>query len=358
MNAFFEHQFRKNEAERRLTRFLSYLYGVCMSITYEHECQVAIDAVYKACELAKRMQGTLEALDVVNKEDLSPVTITDFSCQALINMHLLSEFPDAEIMGEEDALFLRNPQNAIIKAKVVEQIQKLDPHIREEQILDAIDQGGSSGGPNKRFWVLDPIDGTRGFIRNEQYAVALALIDQGEVVIGVLGCPRLPIPGHTSGGIFSAIKGKGTFLQPLGTQEKKRVHVSIPSAHAELIYCETHPSPTSSHNHSEAHKIAHMLNATPKPFRLDSQCKYAVVAQGEASIYFRIPVSKTHREKIWDHAPGMIVVEEAGGRVTDLYGNSLDFSHGKTLSKNFGLLATNRAIHDKALEAISKTSLP
>ncbi len=323
-----------------------------MSTPYAYERQVAIEAVRKACSLAQRMQGTLEALDVVNKEDLSPVTITDFSCQALINMHLLEAFPHDAIMGEEDALFLRNPQNNLIKTKVLEQIKQLSPSLKEEEVLDAIDKGGCEGGAKGRFWVLDPIDGTRGFIHNEQYAVALALVEEGNVVLGVLGCPRLMLSGQKEeGGIFCAIKGKGTSLISLTTDQESRVHVRQVTDPIEVIYCEPHSS-SRSHRHLDAFKVASRLHGNPRPFRLDSQCKYALVAAGEASIYFRIPVSPLQQEKIWDHAAGMIVVEEAGGRVTDLNGKSLDFSFGKTLLKNSGLLVTNGSLHDKALKAL------
>lgn len=323
-----------------------------MSLPYSHERQVAIDAVLSASTLARRMQGTLEALDIVNKEDLSPVTITDFSCQALINMHLLQAFPNDLIMGEEDSLFLRNPQHTTIKSKVISQIHNFYPSIEESYILDAIDRGGCQGGSKERFWVIDPIDGTRGFIRNEQYAIALALIEEGKVVLGVLGCPRLQINDHTQGGMLIAVRGQGTTVKFYDTFEEKPVHVNDKSESKEVIYCETHTT-SRSHSHEEAFRIAQRVGEA-KPFRLDSQCKYALVAIGAASIYFRIPIARTRQEKIWDHAPGMIVVEEAGGRVTDLRGKDLNFGLGKILSDNLGIVATNGALHEEVLAAIQQ----
>jgi len=63
---------------------------------------------------------------------------------------------------------------------------------------------------------------------------------------------------------------------------------------------------------------------------------------------------KAYVEKIWDHAAGFILVEEAGGKVTDLNGNPLDFSQGKTLAKNKGIIATNGKLHDIVISAVQR----
>jgi len=323
-----------------------------MTKSYNKEKEVAIEAVTQACALARQMQGQLVALDIVNKEDLSPVTITDFSVQALINMHLMRAFPHDEIMGEEDALFLRNPQHVTIKRKVIEQIEKIFPGTPETAILDAIDQGGSKGGPNGRFWVLDPIDGTRGFIQQEQYAIALALVENGKVVLGALGCPRVSVQGYPKqGALFVAVKGQGTIMIPYDTHEKISLHVS---QSAELIYCEPHTL-SQTHSHALAFEVSKKVHASPHPFRLDSQCKYALVAKGDADIYLRLPTVGSSSEYIWDHAAGAIVVEEAGGKVSDMQGNPLDFSKGISLSKNTGIVASNGFIHERVIAAIQSS---
>jgi len=85
--------------------------------------------------------------------------------------------------------------------------------------------------------------------------------------------------------------------------------------------------------------------------RVDSQAKYAMVARGDAEIYLRLPRGD-YVENIWDHAAGMMLVEEAGGAVTDLTGKPLDFSHGPELSENRGIVATNGAFHERVIEAI------
>jgi 3'(2'), 5'-bisphosphate nucleotidase len=323
-----------------------------MAGSYNKEKNVAVEAVMHASELARRMQGQLAALDVVNKEDLSPVTITDFSVQALINMHLMRAFENDAIMGEEDALLLRNPQHKIIKEKVVAQIEHLFPNTKEEAILDAIDRGGAQGGPEGRFWVLDPIDGTRGFIRQEPYAIALALVENGKVILGVMGCPRFSIQGkhmqHSGGAVMVAVRGEGSYAITYDNLEHIPLHVQDAT---EIIYCEPH-SYSQTHSHSKALQVAKRIHARPQPFRVDSQCKYAHIATGDAAIYMRIPTEIAQAEKIWDHAAGAIVVEEAGGKVSDIHGKPLDFSQGSILSKNIGIVATNGFVHDRVIAAL------
>jgi len=98
--------------------------------------------------------------------------------------------------------------------------------------------------------------------------------------------------------------------------------------------------------------ISTSLGIVKQPVRLDSQAKYAVVARGEGDVYLRLPTKKDYREKIWDHAGGVLVVEEAGGRVTDIDGKPLEFTHGRELSANRGVVVTNGRLHNDVLRAI------
>jgi 3'(2'), 5'-bisphosphate nucleotidase len=88
--------------------------------------------------------------------------------------------------------------------------------------------------------------------------------------------------------------------------------------------------------------------------RVDGQPKYGIVARGEALLYLRFPSAEaaTYLEKIWDHAAGAIIVEEAGGRVTDMQGRPLDFSRGPDMAGNQGIIAGNLSIHEKVLEVL------
>ena len=81
------------------------------------------------------------------------------------------------------------------------------------------------------------------------------------------------------------------------------------------------------------------IGITKEPVRIDSQCKYAVVARGDASIYLRLPTRPGY-QKNWDHSAGVMVIEEAGGRVSDIFGK-VDFSIGRTLANNKGVVVTS-----------------
>jgi hypothetical protein len=91
----------------------------------------------------------------------------------------------------------------------------LDESLSAEQILESIDLGVYGGGKTGRFWTLDPIDGTKGFLRGEQYAVCLALIENGQVQVAIQGCPNLlrniHDPSSTRGSLFIAVRGQGAF---------------------------------------------------------------------------------------------------------------------------------------------------
>ena len=94
------------------------------------------------------------------------------------------------------------------------------------------------------------------------------------------------------------------------------------------------------------------MGISAEPYRIDSQCKYGAVARGDASIYLRLPTRADYVEKIWDHAAGKLVVELAGGRVTDVHGAPLDFTRGSRLSANAGVIATSGRFHDEVVAAV------
>ena len=241
------------------------------------------------------------------------------------------------------------------RAQVVGHVRSvLGDDVGEDEVLGFIDIGGHAPQPGETYWTLDPIDGTKGFLRSEQYAIALALVRDGQVVLGALGCPRLPVSadGDEEGVLMSAARGAGSFVEPLFRDEMPAaIRVSDVTDPSGARFCESVESGHSDQDQSV--QIARALGIEAPGLRMDSQAKYASLARGDASIYLRLPTRKDYQEKIWDHAAGLIVVEEAGGRVTDVRGEPLDFSLGKTLARNSGVVATNGPIHDAVLAAVA-----
>ena len=316
------------------------------------ELKTAVAAVREAGQLCRAVQAEIDP-GALAKQDRSPVTVADFGSQALICRALRDAFPNDPIIGEEDAAVLREPAQADMMERVIEHVGKLRPTSDAGQVCDWIDLGGAKEY-SPRFWTLDPIDGTKGFLRGGQYAIALALVLDGQVAAAVLGCPNLGPTldaDRAEGSLFTALKGGGTWEMPLAAHgDAIPVKVS-PQADPSLIrFCESVEAAHSSHG--DAARIAERLAIKAQPARLDSQAKYALVARGEAEAYLRLPRDQVYREKIWDHAAGLLVVTEAGGRVTDINGLDLDFSLGYRLEKNRGVVATNTPVHDDVLDAI------
>jgi 3'(2'), 5'-bisphosphate nucleotidase len=322
-------------------------------MSYEKERETGVRAVLDACRLCVDVQAGLVSQETLAKKDRSPVTVADYGAQAIIIDHILEEFPSDPIVAEEDASALHNPENRAVLDNIVSFTRKVRPELDEERILTAIDSGHYGGGRKGRHWVLDPIDGTKGFLRRDQYAVALALIEDGEVVLGILGCPNLPIDLENSdmgrGCIFIAAKGEGAVQRSIESGDESSIHTDTLFDLRAVRICESMESGHSSHQDSS--KISDLLGIRREPYRLDSQCKYAAVARGDVSAYLRLPTRPGYEEKIWDHAAGCIVVTEAGGTVTDLGGKPLDFSIGRTLKGNRGVIVTNGRIHEHVLQA-------
>ena len=315
----------------------------------QREIEAAIAAVRAAARVCREIQRDLVNAQTLEKKDKSPVTVADFASQAIVCTLLTEALPGERIVGEEDSHELRASGQEGIRESVVEHVSRNLGASPEDAVLRAIDLGNAEAS-GARYWTLDPIDGTKGFLRGEQYAIALGLIEAGQVVAGVLGCPNLPLGGET-GALFAAFRGDGARVFPLWSEGPgEPVRVASVEKTADARFCESIESGHS--DQGQAAQIAARLGITSEPFRIDSQCKYAAVARGDASIYLRMPTRADYQEKIWDHAAGMIVVEEAGGRVSDVSGAPLDFSRGRTLVNNRGVVATGGAIHDQVIEAV------
>ncbi len=325
--------------------------------SYEREQHVAVAAVREAARLCRAVAAEISP-EVLAKKDKSPVTVADFGSQALVARTLAESFPDDPIIGEEDSSELRQPESAAILDQVLRHVRDVRSApgreaVDADTVCQWIDRGGTTEYRD-RFWTVDPIDGTKGFLRKEQYAVALALVVDGQVVVGALACPGLDA-------VFHAVRGEGAFVSPLEDGSgghptaPARIHVGDREDSSAARFCESVESGHSAHD--DAASIAERLGITLPPLRMDSQAKYAVVARGDADIYLRLPTRADYREKIWDHAAGALIVAEAGGLVTDIHGRPLEFHHGRELTANRGVVVTNGRLHDRVIAAIAELGI-
>lgn len=367
---------------------------------YAKELDVAVRVVHMACSLCQRVQEKIVSSSddghVKSKDDDSPVTVADWSVQATVSL-MLSEtlVENVSIVAEEDVQTLTKADSEGLLVAVVNTVNEclaeapkfglqspLAP-LRTSQILEAISRCSSNGGPAGRHWVLDPVDGTLGFVRGDQYAVALALIEDGKVVIGVLGCPNYPMKkellnypqnyNQTKSKvslsttatwekgcvIYARRDSGGAWMQPLihGDQmlewpnSATRIWVSPIVDPALATVCE--PVERANSNHSFTAGLAETVGLRTQPIRVHSMVKYAAIARGDAEIFMKF-ARAGYKEKIWDHAAGVIIIEEAGGVVTDAGGRPLDFSRGVFLEGlDRGIIAcSNAVLHEKIIGAV------
>ncbi|MCB9846075.1 MAG: 3'(2'),5'-bisphosphate nucleotidase [Phycisphaeraceae bacterium] len=319
----------------------------------------ARDAVLLAARVCRHVQRDLDRVRSITKDDKSPVTVADFASQAVVAHSLTHGLTSGAgsicLVAEEASEFLRDPAHATHLAAAVSAVHTVLPDLSPDDVLAAIDLGAGRPHPNG-FWTLDPIDGTKGFLRNQQYAVSLSYIQKGSPVVGALACPNLSIdpaaPVETPdaiGSLYVAVAGQGV-LEASGDESAapRRLRRAGPSA--PLRICASVEAAHSSADDTD--RILDHLGQAREPVRLDSQAKYAVVARGQADAYLRMPTRKSYVERIWDHAAGSLIATEAGCLVTDIRGHPLDFSHGRGLEANSGIVCAEPTVHARVIEAI------
>ncbi|CDO96470.1 unnamed protein product [Kluyveromyces dobzhanskii CBS 2104] len=360
-----------------------------MSNLFARELAVATQAVRKASLLTKRIQADVisDKDSTITKSDSSPVTIGDYSAQAIIINAIKANFKDDNVVGEESSDGLSDSfvseiltaiqSNDEVYSEVYSEVfANLDQNesadvsfVNEDFPLDSIDEvkrvidfGNYAGGNKGRFWCLDPIDGTKGFLRGDQFAVCLALVVDGEVQVGVIGCPNLELSNYGStdladslpaGYIFRSVRGQGTQFAVTTDSAWKDIHARNVVNTSELVTLEGVEKGHSAHDEQSVIKTELGIS---KSQHLDSQVKYCLLALGLGDLYLRLPIKLSYEEKIWDHAAGNVILEEAGGIHTDSIENKrLDFGKGRTL-KTKGVIAScgPQSLHSKVVAASAR----
>ena len=206
------------------------------------------------------------------KSDASPVTEADERAEAVILAALALLTPDIPVVAEEQMAGAHDPVSA-----------------------------GALG----RFWLVDPLDGTREFIsRNGEFTVNIALIDQGEPVLGVVLAPAL-------GRLFAGAANKGAFVEDAAVHGGSRLVIharKVPPEGLTVVTSRSHGDAAALDSFLAGRRVAHLANA-------GSSLKLCLVAAGEADLYPRLG-----RTMEWDIAAGHAVLGAAGGGVDTLAG--------------------------------------
>ncbi len=325
-----------------------------MTLSYELETAKTIARL--AAGICQSIQDELVSPSL--KDGREPVTIADYASQALIGHALSENFPDDAVLSEEHSeefmLLLNDRQRALVSRFLTDAV---GGYVFEEQVCAWLDFGKQKQA--ERTWIVDPIDGTKGFLGGRHYCVAIALMIGGEPVLGVLASPGFysdeDEPPEDHGALTYAMQGAGAYRESLAGGEREPIQVSmITDPRAAMLLTSFEEEHT---DLSFIDDVSRALRRGPDAPRrgLDSQDKYAMVASGMGDMYLRVTPDPRFREKLWDHAAGCVIVSEAGGRVTDLAGRPFDWTTGTRMVNNRGVIVTNRFLHNAVLDAIARS---
>jgi len=315
------------------------------------EVDFALRAMEGAAELLDELRRSSQ-IQSLTKEDRTPVTAADFAVQAAVTGLLERSLPGEVLIAEEDAGRLQGEEARRWVDEIVASVRRVHPAGTEEQVLRWLERGGQQ--PERRFWALDPVDGTKGLLRGGQFAAALALIQDGVPIIGALACPRYDRFGE-EGCLALAVRGEGAWAAPAGGGGWTRLLVSSTAdpLHGRLLRSvESGPA-----TNRKLEEIRRELGMTASEIRMDSQVKYLALAASDGELIIRLPRSGGQHENTWDHAAGVLLVEQAGGLASDLNGERLDFGAGRQMVRNLGVVAGNQRMHEAALAALRRLGL-
>lgn len=310
--------------------------------------QEVISAVRDAVKLCRAVQENyLISNTKVGETSKEPVTIADYGSQAIICRTLQSIHPDDAVVSEESGKQFLELTSDDQQATVIELISDiLGTTVTKDQVVAWLDFG--KGKQASRTWVIDPIDGTKGFVDLRHYAIAVGLMIDGQPVEGIVAAP-----GYNEVGALFYTKDGDTFKAPIADGNGEKVVVSQRTDPSEYVVVQSYEKAHASKSRMQLTRDYSGLGDSPL-HELDSMEKYALVACGDADLYMRLPrAGGEYAHRIWDHAAGYALVMNAGGRATDIDGSPLDFSQGNTLP-NLGMVVSNGQLHEKIVESVQR----
>jgi 3'(2'), 5'-bisphosphate nucleotidase len=294
----------------------------------------------------------LAADSVMDKGAAGPATVADLAGQvAAIRALRSAEGPRCRIMAEESLDEVDRLGGDALVERVVRALQDAGLALSRDEVRDTLAAGIDAGGADGECWALDPLDGTKGYLRGGQFAIAVGLLRDGVPVAGAVAAPRLAAHGTDTGAgvVFLAAAGQGAWQEELlAAPGAARTPVRArPWSRGDAI--RLGGSVERAHSASDALEAAASALGPVVPVRVDSQAKYALVARGDADAYVRRSPSPGYRECAWDHVAGALVAREAGCTVTDVHGRPMDFGGGRRLAASEGVICAAPGLHSALL---------
>jgi len=304
--------------------------------TYFKELSLAVNLVKQASKITEwfRIKNSSSFI----KKDDSPVTLADFASQIFIISNIKKDFPEDQIIAEEESgVFLDSDAENIIKKCYT----SLNITFKEN-LEETLNYRGSS---SKRQWTVDPIDGTKGFQKSLAYAIGMGFMVQAEPTICAIGVPNYKNSLLT---IFSAEKNHGAKVS-YGDQNFTKINVSNKKEIKNFRICHS-----LHYNEPWVLNFARSLGVT-NFIPLDSMAKLCMVADGSSELYIK-PMNM-QRSFTWDFLPGELLVNEAGGMITDIRGNPIQYVNDKCKITAPGLIASNGIRHEELLNALKSNEI-
>ena len=268
--------------------------------SYDHELRIACELARNAgAAILEHYEGPLNIKQKTSENDREPVTQADTIANELIVDGLKREFPNDGILAEES----------------VDTVRRLE---------------------KSRVWMVDPLDGTNGFIDgNGDFAVQIGLAEDGEVMLGVV---YQPLPGV----LYRALRGQGTWIER-PEFEPERAHVSTTQNLSEMRLAASR-----SHRSPRMNRVMTQFEFKEEVQRGSVGIKIGLLIERQCDVYIHL----SSRTKQWDTCAPQVILTEAGGRVSDLFGDPLNYNVPDVQNRN-GLVASNGVSHDRIIETLA-----
>ncbi len=265
----------------------------------DREMSVALEVAREAgAAILDIYDGPLEIEQKVGADDREPVTQADRIANEIIVQRLSREFPEDGILAEES--------------------------------IDTERRLGKS-----RVWMIDPLDGTTGFIDgNGDFAVQIGLAENGVCVLGVVYQPL-------TGVLYRAVRGGGAWVErPEAEPERARVSNRIDLSTMRLAASRSHRSP-------RMDKVVQKFGVKQEVRRGSVGIKVGLIVEQQCDLYVHL----SPRTKQWDTCAPEIILQEAGGKLTDLFGRPLRYNSPEVQNRN-GIVASNGVAHQGVIDAL------